>query len=73
MKLDDREVGGIYDTQVLNPEAVVHVTKDSDEIQIQHQKMGSQIWTNPWKMLKIRSQTWRWTMWILRQASVHNS
>uniref|UniRef100_A0AAV1T2C8 Uncharacterized protein n=1 Tax=Peronospora matthiolae TaxID=2874970 RepID=A0AAV1T2C8_9STRA len=40
MKLDDREVGGIYDTQVLNPEAVVHVTKDSDEIQIQHQKDG---------------------------------
>ena len=36
MKLDEREVSGIYDTQVLNPEAVVHVTKDSDEIQIQH-------------------------------------
>ena len=38
MKLDEREVGGIYDTQVLNPEAVVHVTKDSDEIQIYHQE-----------------------------------
>ena len=38
MKLDERQVGDIYDTQLLNPEAVVHVTKDSDEIQIQHQE-----------------------------------
>uniref|UniRef100_A0AAV1UWU0 Integrase catalytic domain-containing protein n=1 Tax=Peronospora matthiolae TaxID=2874970 RepID=A0AAV1UWU0_9STRA len=38
MQLDEREVGGIYDTQVLNTEAVVHVTKDSEEIQIQHQE-----------------------------------
>uniref|UniRef100_A0AAV1VC90 Uncharacterized protein n=1 Tax=Peronospora matthiolae TaxID=2874970 RepID=A0AAV1VC90_9STRA len=37
-KLEDREVGGIDDTRVLNPEAVVDVTKDSDEIQIQHQE-----------------------------------
>ena len=38
LKLDEREVGIIYDIQALNPEAVVHVTKDSDEIQIKHQE-----------------------------------
>ena len=38
MKLDEREVRGIYNTQVLNPEEVVHVKKGSDEMQIQHQE-----------------------------------
>ena len=36
VKLDEREVGGIYDTQELKPETIVQVVKDGDEVNVQH-------------------------------------
>ncbi|CEG45073.1 polyprotein [Plasmopara halstedii] len=37
VKLDEREVGGIYDTQEVKPERIIQEMKDGDEIKVQHQ------------------------------------
>ncbi|CEG47158.1 uncharacterized protein PHALS_03808 [Plasmopara halstedii] len=37
VKSDEREVGGIYDTQEVKPERIIQVMKDGDEGKVQHQ------------------------------------
>lgn len=37
VRLDEREVGGIYDMQEVKPERVIQVMKDGDEVKVQHQ------------------------------------
>ena len=36
VKLDEREVNGIYEMQEMKPEVVIHVTKDSNDMNIHH-------------------------------------
>ena len=47
VKLDEREVDGIYDTQVIEPNTVIQVTKDVDENNIQQSKTDQPILDEP--------------------------
>ncbi|CEG48823.1 polyprotein [Plasmopara halstedii] len=37
VKLDEREVGGIYDAQEVKPKRIIQVMKGGDEVKVQHQ------------------------------------
>ena len=36
VKLDEREMDGIYDTQAMKPGAVIYMVKGNDEVKVQH-------------------------------------
>ncbi|CEG48329.1 FOG: Transposon-encoded proteins with TYA, reverse transcriptase, integrase domains in various combinations [Plasmopara halstedii] len=52
VKLDEREVEGIYDTKALKPETIVQIPKDNDEVTIQHQVDRQPMMDNSMKTVK---------------------